>query len=63
MTFSFSSIQADDETETDVPQIELPLVKGQIENEKNEQTWTSLKHSRTATSMDSWTMNDSVSVL
>jgi len=35
---SFSSIQADDETETEVPQIELPLVKGQIENEKNEQT-------------------------
>ena len=40
MTFSFSSIQADDETETDVHQVELPLVKGQIENEKNEQTWT-----------------------
>ena len=37
----FSSIQADDETETDVPQLELPLVKGETENEKNDQTWPS----------------------
>ena len=39
MILSFSSIQADDETETDVPQIELPLVKGEIEIEKNEEAW------------------------